>query len=114
MSAVIEMPISESYSVVTPYDARRVLKSGPRFGDVRHINAHRILELYQLAVRCTNIEGFCTCPGDQRCYRFHRGKPKRVSLFYADRERLEAIIERLIELGYVQYGEYAEITFWNC
>jgi len=114
MGAVIEMPVSESYSVVTPLDARRVLESGPRFGDVRHINAHRMLELYELAARCTSLQGFCTCP--YGCYnRAHWGaRVSRSALERMEREQLIDVVERLRELGYVTRAEIREVMFWNC
>lgn len=114
MATILEMPLTSSYYPLTPLDAKRLLEQGPRFGDVRHINAHKFLQLFELAARCTELEGFCLCRNG--CYdrRQHWvSKPDGWKLRRMNREELLEVVERLRCLGYATKEEIAEVCFWN-
>jgi hypothetical protein len=109
MATVI--PISSaSPTPINAYAAERILQQ-PRFADPVHIEARKILALFDLARRCCRIAGFCVCKDG--CYnREHwSGKPGISRVRGMDLDELLEVIERLVELGKVEQSEFDEARF---
>jgi hypothetical protein len=97
------------YATIRPFEAERLLQPIPKFGNQDHIEARRLLALYDLAQRCCDIAGFCTC--HDGCYdrRHWSGRPSRFDLYRKNKKQLLEVVERLRQLGHVTREEIAEV-----